>query len=330
MKRREEQIPALTLSREEYTPEMPAAETIRRPQRLSPASARSLETSATPFSLETYAHRSTPGSGLLPSARVSATDSVSSRIQDILRDGSLATAFQPIYDLATGQVAGVEALARFRSEIGPDAWFAQAATAGLAVDLELAAVEAALSAAAQLPEHLYVSVNVSPETCVSPRFRRLFRKPPLPADRIVLELTEHKPVDDYTPLLNALAPLRNSGMRVAVDDAGAGHSSMLHILRLAPDIIKLDKELITDIDTNHLQKALGRAMVNFAWDIGATITAEGIETAEELASVTELGVTSGQGYFLGHPTMLPDQWEQWHSQTPDDPSSTMLMVAVSN
>lgn len=151
----------------------------------------------------------------MQSARVSATGSVSSRIHDILRDGSLATAFQPIYDLVSDQVAGVEALARFRSEIGPDAWFAQAATAGLAVDLELAAVEAALSAAAQIPEHLYISVNVSPETCVSPRFRRLFRKPPMPADRIVLELTEHKPVDDYTPLLNALAPLHNSGMRVA-------------------------------------------------------------------------------------------------------------------
>lgn len=277
MKRGEEQLPALALSRGEYV----------------------------------------PGDGILRAARAPASDSIRSRIRDILRDGSFKAAFQPIHDLATGQVAGVEALARFRSTISPDVWFAQAAVAGLAVDLELAAVEAALSAAVQLPRHLYVSANVSPATCLSPRLPQLFRKHQVPADRIVLELTEHKPVDDYTALLDALAPLRSSGMRVAVDDTGAGHSSMLHILRLAPEIIKLDKKLIAGIDTNHLQMALGRAMVNFAGDIGATITAEGIETAGELASVTALGMTSGQGYFLGHPTLLPEQWTQWDSQSPD-------------
>lgn len=293
--RGEEQLPALTLSREEYVPEVPAAESIQRLPRLK-------------------------------AARASAADPISTRIHDILRGGSLRAAFQPIHDLTTGQVAGVEALARFRSKTSPGVLFAEAAIAGLAVNMELAAVEAALAAAVQLPKRLYVSVNVSPTTCVSPRFRRLLGTSALPADRIVLELTEHKPVDDYTPLLNALAPLRDSGMRVAIDDTGAGHSSMLHILRLAPDIIKLDKKLIAGIDTNHLHMALGRAMVSFAWDIGATITAEGIETAAELAAVTALGMTFGQGYFLGHPSLLPGQWAQWDSQSADEPQPDSTAV----
>ncbi|WP_247040400.1 EAL domain-containing protein [Arthrobacter rhizosphaerae] len=328
MKRREDHGSTLTLRTAEYVRGLSAAEAIPRPAGLFGARARSLETSSIFSNLDPLVEgpESSMGAGVLPGATASAMDLIRSRVHTVLRDGSMATAFQPIYDLATGHVAGAEALTRFDSGRDPDVWFAQAATAGLAVDAELAAVEAALSAAVQLPDLLYVSVNASPVTCLSPRFSRLLRKAPVRADRIVLELTEHSPVEDYTSLLNALAPLRSSGMRVAVDDAGAGHSSMLHILRLAPDIIKLDKELITDIDTNHLQKALGRAMVNFACDIGATITAEGIETAAELATVTKLGMTSGQGYFLGHPTLLPDQWAQWHSH----PGSTMPMVAVSN
>jgi EAL domain-containing protein (putative c-di-GMP-specific phosphodiesterase class I) len=320
LKRREEHGPALTLRTAEYVPGPSAADAIPRPAGLSGARTRSLETSSIFSNLDPHVEgpESTTGDSILQGAKASAIDSIRSRVHAVLRDGSMATAFQPIYDLATGHVAGAEALTRFGSEPGPDVWFAQAATAGLAEDVELAATEAALSAAVQLPEQLYVSLNASPATCLSPRFRRLLRKSPVPAARIVLELTEHNPVNDYTPLLNALAPLRSSGMRVAVDDAGAGHSSMLHILRLAPDIIKLDKELIAGIDSNHLQKALGRAMVNFARDIGATITAEGIETAAELTSVTDLGMTSGQGYFLSHPTLRPDQWALWHSQAPDE------------
>ncbi len=320
MNHTEEHGPAPILHTAEFVPELSAAETIQRPAGLSGARTRSLKTFPTSSDLDPNGERPerTADFGILHGAKASAIDAIRNRVHTVLSDGSMATAFQPIYDLATGHVAGAEALTRFRSEDGPDVWFAQAATAGMAVDMELAAIEAALSAAVQLPEHLYVSVNASPATCLNPRFKRLLRKSPVPVDRIVLELTEHNPVEDYTPLLNALAALRSSGMCVAVDDAGAGHSSMLHIVRLAPEIIKLDKELITGIDSNHLQQALGRAMVNFARDIGATITAEGIETSAELASVTDLGMTSGQGYFLSHPTLLPNQWAQWHSPAPDE------------
>lgn len=323
MKRREERGPALTLRAAEYVPGLAAAEAIPQPAGNSEARDRYLETSSIFSNLDPHVegHERSTGAGNLQGATASAIDSIRSRVHTLLRDGSMATAFQPIYDLATGHVAGAEAPTRFEGGHGPDVWFAQAATAGLAVEVELAAVEAALSAAVQLPEHLYVSVNASPATCLSPQLSRLLRKSPVPADRIVLELTEHSPVDDYTTLLNALAPLRNSGMRVAVDDAGAGHSSMLHIVRLAPEIIKLDREVIAGIDSNDLQKALGRAMVTFARDIGATITAEGIETPSELAAVTDLRMTSAQGYFLSPPTLRPDQWARWRSQAPEEAQS---------
>lgn len=246
----------------------------------------------------------------VPSA---SAESIITLIRTVLADGTMATAFQPIYDLATGEVTGAEALTRFRGGHGPAVWFALASAARLSVAMELAAVEAALHAAGQLPEHLFVSVNASPATCLTRRFTSLLLNSPVPAGRIVLEVTEHSRVDDYVPLLNALEPLRNAGSRVAVDDAGAGYASMLHIVRIAPDIIKLDKELIAGIDSNRFKKALGRAIVDFAREVGATVTAEGIETASELTAVTDLGITSGQGYFLGRPTSQPGQWARWHS-----------------
>ncbi|SEQ15441.1 EAL domain-containing protein [Arthrobacter sp. OV608] len=97
-------------------------------------------------------------------------------------------------------------------------------------------------------------------------------------DRIVLELTERQRVNDYDSLVSALMPLRELGLRVAVDDAGSGFSSMRHILELRPDIIKLDRSVITGIHANPGQRALGAAMVKFAPEISATIVAEGIET----------------------------------------------------
>ena len=133
----------------------------------------------------------------------------------------------------------------------------------------------------------------------------------LAADRVVLELTERAPVDQYEPLLSALHPLRQCGVRIAVDDAGSGFSSMRHILRLRPDIIKLDRSLVAGLDNNRAQRALGAAMVGFAREIGAQIVAEGIETHAELSAVTQLGMTSGQGYFLGGPSLHPSDWEAW-------------------
>jgi EAL domain-containing protein (putative c-di-GMP-specific phosphodiesterase class I) len=94
-------------------------------------------------------------------------------------------------------------------------------------------------------------------------------------------------------------------VRLAVDDAGAGFSSLHHILLLSPDIIKLDITLVRDINRDPVKRALAWSLVTFAREIGSTIIAEGIETAAELATLVELGIPWGQGYHLGRPEPLP-------------------------
>lgn len=245
------------------------------------------------------------------------------KLQGMIDGKMLLTAFQPIHRLTTGELLGVEALARFVDEdgAGTEFWFREAAVVGLTGELEFAALETALRAAQGLPPDIYVALNISPDTCLDPRLGGLLQRSRLPFNRIVLELTERLAVSEYKPLLAVLAPLRRQGLRVAVDDAGSGFASMRHILHIQPEIIKLDRSLISGIDDDQGQRALGAAMVEFARQIDATLVAEGIETPEELASVARLGMTAGQGYLLGRPSIHPRDWASWYeaSRSADDP-----------
>ena len=227
----------------------------------------------------------------------------------------LLTAFQPIHELSSKNVIGVEALTRFVSDDGASAdhWFNEAAAVGLGPDLEFAALQASLVAAEQLPENVYVALNLSPATCLDPRLRAFVEQSHLAVDRIVIELTERLAEDEYGPVVAALAPLRMRGLRVAVDGAGAGFGSMSQVTHLSPDIVKLDRSLIAGIDQGAGQKTLGAAMVEFARQIGADLVAEGIETQAELSAVMELGMTTGQGYLLGRPSVQPADWAAWRT-----------------
>ena len=227
-----------------------------------------------------------------------------SRVEQVLAGGVLAMRFQPIADLRTGAVLGAEALARFETEPRrpPDVWFAEALDVGLGLELELAAVAAALPALDALPPGSYLSVNVSPATVPEPGLVDLVSGA---GDRVVLELTEHAPVDDYGVVAEGLGGLRRLGARLAVDDAGAGFASLRHILRLEPDIIKLDLALTRGIDGDPVRRALASALVRFAAEIGAVITAEGVESAGEVRVLRDLGVAAGQGYYLARPGPLP-------------------------
>ncbi|HEX3005288.1 MAG TPA: EAL domain-containing protein, partial [Angustibacter sp.] len=205
--------------------------------------------------------------------------------------------------VGSGDVVGVEALARFAAEPlqAPDQWFRDAADAGLGTELELLAVEKALHGAQYLPPGLYVSVNVSPQTLLSGRLPRLLDESLWPTSRLVLEITEHVSVDDYAELLPFVDELRPLGARVAVDDAGAGYASFRHILRLRPDYIKLDRTLVDGLDHDPAKRALAGAFVTFGHEVGATVVAEGIESEQELRAAGALGIQSAQGYHLGRP-----------------------------
>ena len=226
------------------------------------------------------------------------------RIEELLAGDALHLVFQPIVDLATRATLGVEALSRFDTQPAwtPDLWFNEAAELGRGADLELVAIEAALAQLPQLPDEQFLSLNVSPSTALVPRLTGLLEPA---AERIVLELTEHTRIDDLHELLGALAPLRARGIRIAVDDAGAGYAGLRQILQLRPDIIKLDIDLTRGIDQDPARRALATAMVAFANEISAVIIAEGIETSDELKTLQQVGISWGQGYHLARPAPLP-------------------------
>ena len=198
--------------------------------------------------------------------------------------------FQPIVDLETEEVVGLEALARFPAD--PDrptqAWFTEAAAVGLRLELELAAIEAALAALAEAPAGPYLSVNAMPDTLASEGLAALLTN--APADRLVLEITEHAPVRDYEGLNKAMQRMRGRGIRLAVDDAGSGFASLRHILQLAPDMIKIDNALTHNVYKDPARRALAAGLISFAAELGATIIAEGIETRQELDALRVLGV----------------------------------------
>lgn len=229
-------------------------------------------------------------------------------LRRLLSLGDLEIALQPIVDVTSSEVVGAEALARFRDGRAPDVWFREAAAVGLGVELELLAIREALELHRRLPERAYLSVNASPEALLDPRTTTLLQQAALPLHRVVVEITEHVGISRYDELIAALKPLRAAGLRLAVDDAGAGYASFQHILRLHPEIIKLDRSLIADIQDDDGRRAFVTAVVIVGLQLGARVTAEGVETTAELSTVTDLGVDSAQGYLLGRPALALTDW----------------------
>lgn len=227
---------------------------------------------------------------------------LTARIQRTLDGGLLSTVLQPICDLSSRAPIGFEALSRFHAEPvrAPDVWFQEAEEAGLLLDLDLLAVRSALAALPALAPSMFLTINVTPTTVLAPAFLDTILGTP-GADRIVIEITEHAPIDRYETVGRALARLRADGVRVAIDDAGAGFASLRHILRLEPDFIKLDGELTRHIDADQNQRALASALMTFARETGTTIIAEGLETDDQIEALRGLGAPLGQGYRLGRP-----------------------------
>jgi EAL domain-containing protein (putative c-di-GMP-specific phosphodiesterase class I) len=241
------------------------------------------------------------------------------RIVEAMDQGQPAIVYQPIYDLNTRRLVAVESLSRFQGvpQRTPDVWFTEAAAVGLGPTLEACAARSALEALRQLPEDVYVAVNGSPEFILSGALAPLLHG--VDPRRVVLEITEHASVSDYTRLLEVLAPLRAFGLRIAVDDTGAGYASMRHILSIEPDLLKLDISLTRGIDHDLKRRALASALIAFALETKSAVIAEGVETAAELRALQALGVTKVQGYFLGRPMplleVLRSRWLQCEAMT---------------
>lgn len=221
------------------------------------------------------------------------------RVTDLIEEGQVSAVVQPIFDLVSRRAVGYEALARFHDGRSPEAWLKEAGTAGLGVELELECVRVALTALARVPSTRYLSLNVSCDALASDEFQRMITA--ADTNRVVIELTEHAQVTSYEAVNDIIAGLRKMGVRLAVDDAGAGFASFRHIVQLSPDYIKLDRDLIRNVHVDTVRRTLAASLVMFARDIGAILIAEGVETAEECQILQELGLRYGQGFFLARP-----------------------------
>ncbi|QGZ32125.1 EAL domain-containing protein [Stutzerimonas stutzeri] len=230
----------------------------------------------------------------------------SERIRAVIQRRDFWMVYQPIFHLAHNVVVGYEALARFRPEPyrAPDRWMDEAGEVGLRTELETVLLETALDGLRLIPDDVYLSLNVCPDALLDGSVVELLARQPL--HRLMLEVTEHRSIVDYALIATILEPLRQAGLRLAVDDAGAGYASFRHILKLKPDVIKLDRSLISNLDSDSDCCAMAAALIRFAEQTGSKIIAEGVETDAELAVLRGLKVTKAQGYLLGMPQPLDE------------------------
>ncbi|HEY0486965.1 MAG TPA: EAL domain-containing protein [Mycobacteriales bacterium] len=240
------------------------------------------------------ASRLTPDLVVLPSA---------DDVRDALAGYAPDIAFQPILDLSRARVSSYEALARFPEPSGdsPQAWFAAARSGGLGPALEARAVAVALELGRHRPAGTVLSLNASPSVLTTPEFRAV-----LPHDLTGLqfEVTENELVPDPPALAEMLTRLRRRGARIAVDDVGEGYAGLQRVMEMQPDVLKLDRALVTDVHREPAKAALVDAVVRYAAKTGALVCAEGVECADELTALADLDVVQAQGFLIGRPSRV--------------------------
>ena len=222
-----------------------------------------------------------------------------SAVEQLCEPGIIEAFVQPVVRPADQVIVGYEALARMPLEPlhPPDWWLARAGEIGMRSHLEVACLAAATDLG-PTPDERLLFVNLSPSLLANPSALRLLEQLP---DRLVIELTEQEAVEDYDTLRRDLAPWLSRGVRIAIDDTGAGYSSLRHVIELTPDFLKLDRELVRDLDHDRNRRALVSAVVAFAAEVGTSVIAEGVESADELEVLRDAEVDLVQGYLLARP-----------------------------
>lgn len=231
----------------------------------------------------------------------------------IIRERKITPVFQPIVSLSDGEPLGYEALARGPADSPlhtPAELFTVAARHKLLLALEHVCREAAIQQARMLAPGQQLFLNVTPEVINDPEFRNGRTKQVvlhhgLIPEQVAFEITERTAISDFGNFTRALHHYRRQGYCIAVDDAGAGYSSLQAIAELYPDFIKLDMSIVRDIHNNPFKIAILEALVNLAAAMNSKIIAEGVETEDELITVMKLGVGYAQGYLLARPANPP-------------------------
>ncbi len=222
-------------------------------------------------------------------------------IERVLADSQLAVALQPVVDLRTGGRIGVEALARFPDNVGtPAALFPAAAEVGLGPELEGLAVSRALPLTHLLGPDEFLAINVSPRSVRAAcrlASRGGMERP------LVFEMNARQAVDGFDDMRGDLRELRRKNIRLAIDDVGAGHASLFQIIRLEPEVIKIDRSLVGGAATGRSRRRAIACFVRTARDLGAQVIGVGVEHRADLDVLGDLGVDAAQGYLLGRPTV---------------------------
>ena len=220
-------------------------------------------------------------------------------LPDVLAPGGIEMHLQPVVRLADLGVIGYEALARVRKgpRVEPGPWFDAADEVGQRADLELACWRAAIARGAA-PDHALMFLNISASTLFDPRTAELAFALPTGS---VIEITERDRIDDPAAVRQILEPWLATGLRLAIDDLGAGWSSLEHVMELRPHFVKLTRSLVAGADRSARHRALLRTIKEFADAVGTALVAEGIETSAELEALTDAGIGYGQGFLLGRP-----------------------------
>lgn len=229
------------------------------------------------------------------------------RFTKLLEPGAIRPLYQPVVHLRSGCVVGYEALTDFGNEplSSTEDIFREAHNVGLGVELELHTARVAVAGfldEASRPGSTYLAVNASPGLLYRPALLEALSE--LPPDRVIVEITEQRQFDSYDQLRETVCLVHERGFRVAVDDTGSGFAGLQRLVDVHPEIVKLDRALTSQIDTDPPRRALVAAMRHFADEMGITVVAEGIEREEQLVVLRDIGVDCGQGYLLGRPAPL--------------------------
>jgi len=229
------------------------------------------------------------------------------KLRAIITDKRIRTLYQPIVDLRTNRAIGFEALSRGpRGEFEtPDVLFRIAYESDLVLKLDAVCRAQAVRGMRRMHDHELLFINMEPGSIFDPKLMDSI--PESRVGQVVFEITEHAAISDFQTFRQAAQLVKQRGFKLAMDDVGSAYSGLRIISMIETDYIKLDMDLTREAHRNRVKMELLRAITGFSNDAGIPMIVEGIETDDELGTVTSLGVQLVQGYLVGRPSVTPDR-----------------------
>ncbi len=259
-----------------------------------------------------------------------------SAVAEVIARGQLHPVYQPIVAIPDGRVIGVEGLIRPMPPAPfatPLQLFAAAEAGGHVTRLDLACVDTIVAGARSLPADQFLTVNLAPSTLEASEFSSgailaILARYEFSPDRLIIELTEHQPLNDLDRARSRMAAFRRAGVRFAADDIGAGNSGLRLLSEIEFDVLKVDLSLVQRSESGRPSNAVIGSVVELAARTGALVVAEGIERSAQMGPLLRLGITAGQGFFLGRPGPLEQAVEPLTTMTMALPPDGLAGVAA--